>query len=193
MKLRQYSLIIILALIAGLAGGAVSGRIFSMVESKEAVSADIEIIKLFVPIGSAVLLAICIFVSALMVNKQIATTQQWNRRKSAFDVAASYTKEIHEHSRKLHEMGACFHDPNQTCDTIIGSNSGNAKEIEYNLGCMLSLLEEMALGIRQGVLDNDIAYDLLNLILPDVYRWRMPYIERDREHSETAYIGVTEL
>lgn len=191
MKLRQYALIVILGLVAGIIGGTLSGWIF-MAKSGDTIKSDIEKIKLYLQVGSIALLAFSIYVSARLVRKQIATTQQWNRRKSAFDVAASYTEKIHEHSLKLNEVAEVnFSDIDQTCETV--KNEENSGKVDYNLGCMLALFEEVALGIRVEILDNDIAYDLLNLILLDLYPWGKPYIDHDRKYFETAYINVEQL
>lgn len=96
MKLRQCWLIVILGLVAGLVGGAVSGWIFFMVDSKGAVSADIEIIKLFVQ--GASLIALVVY-----VIKTVHIASAARKSINVSEATLAEMKEAHdqEHSPRI--------------------------------------------------------------------------------------------
>lgn len=190
MKLRQYWLIVILGLVAGLVGGALSGWIFFMVESKGAASADIEKIKLGVQIATLIVL---IF-SVLLLGTQIRKTQKWNKKRATRDMVVSYLEKAQRCYSRLYEIAKVdFNDSDQTYKTVVSED--NYEDLKIALVMLLGLFEEIAMGIRYKIYDNDLVYDLDVTIFLSVYKWAESFIVEARldPYSETAYLEFEQL
>lgn len=194
MKLR-YSLVIVFALVAGLAGGALWSWILFMTGSSGAANTDIEKIKLYVQIASVIVLVVSIGISSYFVKRQMAETQEWNKRKATRDMVSHLAERFDRHELNMREVGVNFSKGGQTYDTVVNMDKSSESKIWDDLSPLLMELEQLAWGIKHNIYDGDLAYDLYRLILQQVYEWAEPAIDKVRQvpDGKRAYIELQKL
>lgn len=194
MKLR-YS--IIFALVAGLVGGALSGWIFFMAESRGAASVDIEKVKLWVQIFSVIVLVGSIGISSYFVRKQMVETQAWNRRLATRDMAESFADKFNKYMDRLNTLLAAKEQDidilNQIYkDFIEKKEAFTQEEIELDneisaiVTPILAGLENIAWGIKHDIYDNNLAYDMYYEIFAYICKWTENIIAFNRIGASNA-------
>lgn len=135
-----------------------------------------------------ILMLLILATNLFLLTHQMKKQHDWNRRKEAQDLIGQMIKgEIYE-TRKVLEKYVNFWDPYENYLTV--ANDGNRAELDFNLKIYLSYFEGIALGVKHNVYDNEIVYDYLGSVVPEVYRWARGYIDNLRNEAEDPTLFI---
>jgi hypothetical protein len=125
--------------------------------------------------------------AGILLWYQIRSSHEWNRRKAAHDFLGEIILgKFVEIRRKLEEKIDPY-DLNQTYATKKGDLS---TEDTLLLRELLNYLEELCLAIKHGIIDEDIAYESVPVLLCTYWRWAEAYVHAERRHSPLIWIEV---
>lgn len=118
---------------------------------------------------------------------QIRSNHEWNRRKATNDlftetILGSVANIRHELEKKINP-----YDKSQTYDTM--KDKLTPEDIQL-LRDLLNYLEQMCLAIKHGIIDEDIAFDCAENLIPAYWRWAEPFIKTWRIHSPRVWIEI---
>jgi len=132
---------------------------------------------------------IAVILSVWYVTRQIQKEHEWNRRKSAQDLADRLIEgELSVVRRKLESI-ARWYDLQHTYDNVTGQVTDGA-ELDHLVKSYLNFLEGIALGIKHGVYDEEIAFQYFGSLLPEVFRWSKPFVQKRRNLANTTAIYI---
>ena len=137
---------------------------------------------------------IIIGISAILLWKQIKGNHDWNRRKASHEALNTLTiGEFSDLRHKLEvEFGCAIWDKSQSYeDTVESVSKEEIDEIDAVLRKILNILEATAINMKNSIIDEDICYDYLGLIMTGYYRWSEPFIieRRKRVSGDPRVLG----
>ncbi|NVL90861.1 MAG: DUF4760 domain-containing protein [Desulfobacterales bacterium] len=129
-----------------------------------------------------------VIASVWYVIRQIKKEHEWNRRKSAQDLADRLMQgELAETRRKLEHV-AKWYDFAHTYANV--TDVEDKADLHHHIKNYLNFFEAIALGVKHGIYDEDIAFEYFGSVLPEVSRWSMPYINERRNLANDATIYI---
>ena len=86
-----------------------------------------------------------------------------------------------------------FYDFSQKYQSVVTQE--NKKELDYLLKIFLSYLEGVALGVKHNIYDEDIVFEYMGSLIPEMHRWVKQYVDdfRKRADDMTIFIEFTSL
>jgi Domain of unknown function (DUF4760) len=142
--------------------------------------------------------AIGVIASAILVLKQIAlmrkqmqATYDWNVRKTSQEALRDLISgEFPNWRDKIElEFGCRIPDPKENYESKTADlPPEQIKELNFILGRVLNMLEVVSINIKNNVVDEDIIYDYLGVILIEYRRWSEPFI-MEISNGDARYLG----
>lgn len=128
--------------------------------------------------------------SVYLLFLQIRKQHEWNRRKASHDFLSNLISGgVAELRTKLEsEFGVDTRNTNQTYTTVYNSISEEARKKEFYQTTyrLFNFFEQVGIGIKDHMLDEEICFDALHNIVIDYKRWGEPLIEERREGGREA-------
>jgi len=140
---------------------------------------------------------IILFISAAILIWQVISQNTWNRKRSALDlINMLYQGDLLRIKNELDRylISPEFHKI--TYEEIAKRLSeGEKDKLDTNLEIYLNFLEGIAVGIKYKVYKENMLYDYIGFLVPQVVRWSKPYIltARERFDNSTIYLEVEKL
>jgi len=140
---------------------------------------------------------IILFISAAILIWQVISQNTWNRKKAALDlINMLYQGDLLRIKNELDKylISPEFHKI--TYEEIAKRLSeGEKDKLDTNLEIYLNFLEGIAVGIKYKVYKENMLYDYIGFLVPQVVRWSKPYIltARERFDNSTIYLEVEKL
>jgi hypothetical protein len=140
-----------------------------------------------------VLTLVVLVISVWLLRSQISKGHEWNRRIAAQDLTNQMIRgEVLDVRQRLDQY-CNFYDPLHNYSVCV--NDDNKNELDFLLKIFLSYFEGVALGIKHNIYDEDIVYEYLGSIIPEVYRWSEGYVRdfRNKAGDDTIFLELTDL
>lgn len=136
--------------------------------------------------------------SAGLIWLQIHKNHEWRRRKASHDFLYQL---ISGNFRVLREkleygFGVEYRDKSQNYETVRRSlgEDEDKRELYVKTSALFNYFEELAVGIKNNVLDDDICFDMAAPLLIEYRRWGAPLIEeRSPEGYRTTWVEFVSL
>jgi len=138
-----------------------------------------------------------LLVTAIILIGQVISQNTWNRKKAALDlINMLYQGDLLRIKNELDRylISPEFHKI--TYEEIAKRLSKEEKDkLDTNLEIYLNFLEGIAVGIKYKVYKENMLYDYIGFLVPQVVRWSKPYIltARERFNNSTIYLEVEKL
>jgi hypothetical protein len=130
-------------------------------------------------------------VSAVLIYVQIKNNNEWNRRKSTFDILDKSTTGLFSILfAKIKNLNTRYtkneiQDRNHNYLNLYDLVSENEKiELISDIKQLLNIIENICISMKNDIIDEDITYNMLYTFFIDFYYWTKPYIS-DRRKIES--------
>lgn len=147
---------------------------------------------------TVIISAISVAISALLVlkqislvRKQIKDTYEWNVRKTSQETLRDLISGEFPNWRDTIELefGCRIPDPQENYESkIVNLEPEKIKKLDFVLGRLLNMLEVVCINIKNNVVDEDIIYDYLGVILIEYKRWSEPFI-KEISNGDPRFLG----
>lgn len=117
---------------------------------------------------------------------------EWNRRKAAQDASEKWGDFAEDAIRLSEAFHFDKHHHVANLETIVELFGAN-KTLEASLHRILNYLETLAIGVRNGVFDEEIIKFGFRLIMPRTLRRYGPYVDHRRDKVGQVWIELSEL
>lgn len=128
--------------------------------------------------------------SVCLIYAQIWRDHEWNRRKASHDFLAQliYGEPAELRSRLENEFGVDATSENQTYTTVRNSidDEKRQRELYQTTSQLFNFFEQVGIGIKDHMLDEEICFDALHNVLIEYQRWGKPLIEKRRENGRDS-------
>lgn len=132
-------------------------------------------------------------ITAILIWQQIRKTHEWNRKITSQNSLNTLVigEFVDLRSKLENECNCTIPDQKETYEDVINKASEDeAKEIKSTLSKIVNIFETLGINIKNHTIDEEICYDYLGWIMPEYYRWSLPYIELKREQANDARVLV---
>lgn len=131
-------------------------------------------------------------IAIFLAWRTLKENHEWNRRKSTDDalrflVSGDYqrlTDQFHT-VVPFEEWSKVDTSYKDICESLTEEERAIAIKCSWDL---LNIFESICIGMKNGILDEDIAYDYLAFILPRFFHWSQHFIEERRDISNEPRI-----
>ena len=148
---------------------------------------NIKLISLAVNILSLLVIGITAFYikkQAELFRKQISENHEWNRRKTTQEVLMdlSYGEFPNKVQKLKKEYGLEFSDKCNPYTKLAESLEGDKlKDFELIIESICNILESFCINMKNKIIDPEICYDYMSLIMTECYKFCTPFIEKRRK------------
>ncbi|MBU4446277.1 DUF4760 domain-containing protein [bacterium] len=137
---------------------------------------------------------VVIAISTSLLYYQIKSFHEWNRRKETNDFLANigYGKlaEVRERLR----IYVNPYTPDQNYATVIQSlPEKEALKLRSDVLTLLNSFEQVALGIKSNILDEQISYDCLGTMITCFVRWAEPLVNELQSQESRLLLDTSNL
>lgn len=124
------------------------------------------------------------------IKKSNSIEQDWNRRRATqeylYNIIAKDLPPLTQQLEK--EFKVNVYDLKQTSDVIYYELNDDAKkDFELKLKTLFNMFELIAVGIKNSILDDEIAYQYGGFLFPAYWRWGNDFINRYQEKNRTLW------
>jgi hypothetical protein len=137
---------------------------------------------------------VVIAISASLLYYQIKSFHEWNRRKETNDFLANIGYGKLADVRERLRMHADFYASDQNYATVMQSLPEEEKQkFRSDVITLLNSFEQVALGIKSNILDEQISYDCLGTLIAYVVRWAEPLINELQSQEGRLLLDTSKL
>jgi len=135
--------------------------------------------------------AILVLKQITLMTRQMQVTYDWNVRKTSQEALRDLISgEFPKWRDKIESEFSCrIPDPKENYESKTSDLAPEKiKELNFVLGRLLNMLEVVCINIKNNVVDEDIIYDYLGVILIEYRRWSEPFIVK-LSNGDARYLG----
>jgi hypothetical protein len=117
-------------------------------------------------------------------RRQIKENHDWNRRKATQEVLKDLTSgsfpDVIDKLKKEYQVD--FSNKDQTYKVIAEKlEDDKLKEFDMLVQRAANILEAFCINMKNRIIDPEICYDYMSLIITEINRWAKPYIDYSRK------------